>query len=116
MIQTRAGNFQGSKSIEYEDDRLGAALEGPPLPGPLLRWRRGGRLRQQFYCARPSRNESRQGRTRPKIIKPNNAGESMREKIRNVALAVSVIAVLSTFNVQAAEDLRAQSKQAIDDF
>ena len=40
----------------------------------------------------------------------------MREKIRNVALAVSVMAVLSTFNVQAAEDLRAQSKQAIDDF
>ena len=40
----------------------------------------------------------------------------MREKIRNVALAVSVMAVLSTFNVQAAEDLRAQSRQAIDDF
>jgi len=40
----------------------------------------------------------------------------MREKIRNIALAVSVVAVLSTYNVQAAEDLRAQSKQAIDDF
>lgn len=40
----------------------------------------------------------------------------MRKKIRNMALAVSVMAVLSTFNVQAAEDLRAQSKQAIDDF
>jgi lipid-binding SYLF domain-containing protein len=40
----------------------------------------------------------------------------MRKKIRNVALAVSVMAVLSTFNVQGAEDLRAQSKQAIDDF
>jgi lipid-binding SYLF domain-containing protein len=40
----------------------------------------------------------------------------MKEKIRNVALAVSVVAVLSTFNVQAAEDLRAQSKEAIDGF
>jgi len=40
----------------------------------------------------------------------------MREKIRNIALAVSVVAVLSTYNGQAAEDLRAQSKQAIDDF
>jgi lipid-binding SYLF domain-containing protein len=51
-----------------------------------------------------------------KKVKPNNEGKSMREKIRNLALAVSVMAVLSTFNVQAAEDLRVQSKQAIDDF
>jgi len=40
----------------------------------------------------------------------------MREMIRNVALAVAVTAVLSTFNVQADEDLRVQSKQAVDDF
>ena len=40
----------------------------------------------------------------------------MRKKIRNAALAVSAIAMLSCFASWAAEDLRLESKQAIDDF
>jgi lipid-binding SYLF domain-containing protein len=45
-----------------------------------------------------------------------NEGESMRMKIRQIALAVSVAAVLSTFTARADEDLGVQSKQAIDAF
>jgi len=40
----------------------------------------------------------------------------MRMKIRQIALAVSVAAVLSTFTARADEDLGLQSKQAIDAF
>lgn len=41
----------------------------------------------------------------------------MKKQIRNIALAVSMTAVLSTFTVQADdEDLRSDSKQAIADF
>jgi lipid-binding SYLF domain-containing protein len=40
----------------------------------------------------------------------------MRKKIRNMALAVSAIAMLSGYASQAADDLRAESKQAIDEF
>jgi lipid-binding SYLF domain-containing protein len=40
----------------------------------------------------------------------------MRMKIRHIALAVSMAAVLSTFTARADEDLGMQSKQAIDAF
>jgi lipid-binding SYLF domain-containing protein len=45
-----------------------------------------------------------------------NEGESMRMKIRHIALAASVAAVLSTATARADEDLGMQSKQAIDAF
>jgi lipid-binding SYLF domain-containing protein len=59
-------------------------------------------------AVRYGQNKSKRNKT--------NEGESMRMKIRQMALAVSVVAVLSTFTALAAEDLGMQSKQAVDAF